>query len=120
VISSEYLRAYEAGALAAIDYIADEWPHLAEPKDDHPSVTFATAEFPDVSIQDILDGWTLEEVQNLSIDNSEAIDELACQAYEKIKNEPEDVWVSFSRTELEAYIGARTSAQITTQGPPNA
>lgn len=41
---SQYLSAFEAGALAAIDYIAEQWPHLAEPSDDFPGVTMATAE----------------------------------------------------------------------------
>lgn len=43
-ITIEYAKAYEAGALAALDYIADQWPHLAEPSDDYPGVTMATAE----------------------------------------------------------------------------
>ena len=40
----EYARAFEAGALAALDYIADQWPYLAEPSDSGPGVTMATAE----------------------------------------------------------------------------
>lgn len=43
-VTHEYARAYEAGALAALDYIAEQWPHLAEPSDDFPGVTMATAE----------------------------------------------------------------------------
>lgn len=39
-----YARAFEAGALAALDYIAEQWPHMAEASDDFPGITMATAE----------------------------------------------------------------------------
>ena len=44
VVSDEYARAFENGALAACDYIAEQWPDLAEGYDDNLSVTDATAE----------------------------------------------------------------------------
>lgn len=43
-VSAEYARAFEAGALAALDYISDQWPHLADGDEDQPGVTMATAE----------------------------------------------------------------------------
>lgn len=43
-VTDEYARAFEAGALAALEYIDQEWPDLAEPHDDFPGVTAATAE----------------------------------------------------------------------------
>lgn len=43
-VSDEYARAYEAGALAALDYMADEWPHLAEGHDDATAPTMVAAE----------------------------------------------------------------------------
>lgn len=39
-----YINGYEAGARAALDYIAEQWPHLAEPSGDYPGVTDTTAE----------------------------------------------------------------------------
>ncbi len=44
LVSDEYARAYEAGALAALDWIADNYPDLDEPSDDYPSPTMAAAE----------------------------------------------------------------------------
>lgn len=41
---SDYLKAFEDGALAAIAYIAEQWPDLAEASDDLPGVTTATTE----------------------------------------------------------------------------
>lgn len=43
-VTHEYAEAYEAGALAALDYIVENWPHLDEETDDFPGVTMATAE----------------------------------------------------------------------------
>lgn len=40
----DYAAAFEDGALAALDYIAEQWPHLAEDGHDCPAVTMATAE----------------------------------------------------------------------------
>ena len=51
LVSDEYARAYEAGALAALDWIASEYPDLAEPSDDYPSPTMAAAEH----IGDVID-----------------------------------------------------------------
>lgn len=44
MITESYLAAFEAGALAALEHIADQWPDLAQPTDDFPGVTMATAE----------------------------------------------------------------------------
>lgn len=44
MVSHDYAQAFENGALAALDYIAEQWPDLAEPSDDFPGVTEATAE----------------------------------------------------------------------------
>lgn len=44
LVSEEYARAYEDGALAALEWIADEYPALNEPSDDYPAPTEAAAE----------------------------------------------------------------------------
>lgn len=43
-VSEEYARAYEAGALAALEWLADEYPDLNEDGEDGTSPTMAAAE----------------------------------------------------------------------------
>lgn len=43
-IMGSYARAFEAGGLAACEYIAEQWPHLSEPSDDFPGLPEAVAE----------------------------------------------------------------------------
>ena len=44
LVSEEYARAYEAGALAALDWLNDNYPDLEQPFEDCPSPTMAAAE----------------------------------------------------------------------------
>lgn len=44
MVSDEFARAYELGALAALDFIADEWPDMAEDHDDTLAPTMQAAE----------------------------------------------------------------------------
>lgn len=41
IVSDDYLRGFHAGAAAAIDYLSDQWPDLAQPYDDTPAPTEA-------------------------------------------------------------------------------
>jgi len=43
-VTLDYARAFEAGALAALEYIDDNWPNLGDWSSDYPVVTTATAE----------------------------------------------------------------------------
>lgn len=63
------------------------------------------AEFPSVSVQDILDGWTLDEVAYLLHNDAEALDELASATFSKL--EPDEIYISINRAEVESYLAAR-------------
>lgn len=61
--------------------------------------------FSSTSVQHILDGWAEQEVADLLSSNSEALDQLASEVYRH--SEPEDLYVSVSRAEVEAYLEHR-------------